>query len=77
MEHPRYYETMAIVPTTLEEAQVEAIIERARSVLESLGAKVHTARVWDKRKLAYEIKNTRRASTSCSATKDNQKRRKS
>jgi small subunit ribosomal protein S6 len=41
---------------TLEEAQVEAIIERARNVLESLGAKVHTARVWDKRKLAYEIK---------------------
>ena len=56
MEHPRYYETMAIVPTTLDEAQVEAIIERARNVLESLGAKVHSARVWDKRKLAYEIK---------------------
>lgn len=45
MEHPRYYETMAIVPTALDEAQVEAIIERARTVLESFGAKVHTARV--------------------------------
>ena len=56
MEHPRYYETMAIVPATLDDAQVEAIIQRARNVLESLGAKVHTARVWDKRKLAYEIK---------------------
>jgi ribosomal protein S6 len=30
MEHPRYYETMAIVPTALDDAQVEAIIERAR-----------------------------------------------
>lgn len=56
MEHPRYYETMAIVPIALDEAQVEAIIERARTVLENLGAKVHTARVWDTRKLAYEIK---------------------
>ncbi|MFN7017469.1 MAG: 30S ribosomal protein S6 [Fimbriimonadales bacterium] len=57
MQHPRYYETMAIVPASLEEEQVNAIIDRARSVLESLGATVHTARVWDKRKLAYEIKH--------------------
>ncbi|MCX7925453.1 MAG: 30S ribosomal protein S6 [Fimbriimonadales bacterium] len=55
MEHPRYYETMAIVPTALDDEQVNAIIDRARSVLENLGATVHTARVWDKRKLAYEI----------------------
>lgn len=56
MEHPRYYETMAILPTSLDEEQINAIIERARSVLENHGATVHTARVWDKRKLAYEIK---------------------
>lgn len=56
MEHPRYYETMAIVPADLDDAQVEAIIERARQVLQTQGATVHTARVWDKRKLAYEIK---------------------
>ncbi|MCS7301648.1 MAG: 30S ribosomal protein S6, partial [Fimbriimonadales bacterium] len=56
MVHPRYYETMAIVPATLDEEQVNAILERGRSVLENLGATVHSARVWDRRKLAYEIK---------------------
>lgn len=45
MEYPRYYETIAIVPTALDEAQVEAIIERARTVRENLSAKVQTARV--------------------------------
>ncbi|MCS7208070.1 MAG: 30S ribosomal protein S6 [Fimbriimonadales bacterium] len=56
MEHPRYYETMAIVPTSLDEEQINALIERARTVLQTMGATVHTARVWDRRKLAYEIK---------------------
>lgn len=56
MVHPRYYETMAIVPATLDDEQVNAIIERARQVLENMGAVVHTARIWDRRKLAYEIK---------------------
>ncbi|MFN7161843.1 MAG: 30S ribosomal protein S6 [Fimbriimonadales bacterium] len=56
MQHPRYYETMAIVPTSLDEERVNAIIERARATLETHGATVHAARIWDKRKLAYEIK---------------------
>lgn len=54
--HPRYYETMAIVPADSGEERVNALIERARSVLESMEAKVHEARIWDQRKLAYEIK---------------------
>ncbi|CUU10201.1 MAG: 30S ribosomal protein S6 [Fimbriimonadales bacterium] len=57
MEQTRYYETMVIVPTTLGEEQVNALIERARTVLQNLGATVDEARVWDQRKLAYEIKH--------------------
>ncbi|MFQ3611439.1 MAG: 30S ribosomal protein S6 [Fimbriimonadales bacterium] len=55
MEHPRIYETMVIVPSDLNEEEVESLIQRARSTLETLGATVHEAKVWDKRKLAYEI----------------------
>lgn len=57
MEQERIYETMVIVPTTLDEQQVNILIERARNVLEKLSAKVLEARVWDQRKLAYKIKN--------------------
>ncbi len=57
MVHPRYYETMVIVPAELGEERVNALIERARSVLENMEAKVLEARVWDQRKLAYEIKH--------------------
>ncbi len=57
MVHPRYYETMVIVPADLGEERVNALIERVRSVLENMEAKVLEARVWDQRKLAYEIKH--------------------
>ncbi len=56
MEHPRIYETMVIVPSDLSDEQVEALIQRARNTLETLGATIHEAKVWDKRKLAYEIR---------------------
>ncbi len=45
MEQTRYYETMVIVPTTLGEEQVNALIERARTVPQNLGATVDEARV--------------------------------
>ncbi len=56
MEHPRIYETMVIVPSDLSDEEVNALMERARTTLENLDATVHAAKVWDKRKLAYEIK---------------------
>lgn len=57
MDQNRLYETMVIVPTSVSEDQVGALMERARTVLENQSATVQEARIWDQRKLAYEIKH--------------------
>jgi len=57
MVKPRMYEAMVILPGNTEQEAVDALIERFRSLLENQGATVHEARVWDKRKFAYEIKH--------------------
>ncbi len=57
MIKPRFYETMVIVPGNTEQEAVDALIERFRTLLENQGARVVEARVWDRRKLAYEIKH--------------------
>lgn len=57
MVKPRMYEAMVILPGNTEQEAVDALIERFRTLLENQGAIVHEARVWDKRKFAYEIKH--------------------
>jgi small subunit ribosomal protein S6 len=57
MLKPRMYEAMVILPGNTEQDTVDALIERFRTLLETQGATVHEARIWDKRKFAYEIKH--------------------
>lgn len=57
MVKPRIYEAMVLLPANTEQEAVDALIERFRTLLENQGAIVHEARVWDKRKFAYEIKH--------------------
>lgn len=51
------YEAMLIVPATLETERVNALLERFSRLITDNGGVVEEARVWDKRKLAYEIRN--------------------
>jgi small subunit ribosomal protein S6 len=57
MVKPRVYEAMVILPGNTEQETVEAFLERFRTLLETQGATVREARIWDKRKFAYEIKH--------------------
>lgn len=52
----RPYEAVYIVDPDLGEEQVQAIIGRYRQIVESNGGAVTDVRVWERRKLAYEIK---------------------
>lgn len=51
----RPYEVMVILEPTLEEAQVQAVVNRSTELLQSGGATVSKVDKWGKRRFAYEI----------------------
>ncbi len=51
----RPYEAMFILDTSLEEAEVQAVINRSTTTIESRGGTVNRVEKWGKRRLAYEI----------------------
>ena len=55
----RNYEALYVVDTNLEEEQVESIITRFSKSITDQGGEVQAAGVWDRRRLAYEVKGRR------------------
>lgn len=53
------YEAMFVVPSSIEEERINAILDRAQKVVSDAGGTVVEAKIWDKRRLAYEIGNSR------------------
>ncbi len=51
----RKYEAFYIVKPNLNDAEVQAIADKFKGVVETQGGTVEKAAKWDKRKLAYEI----------------------
>ncbi len=51
----RKYEAFYIVKPNLNDAEVQAIADKFKGVVETQGGSVEKAAKWDKRKLAYEI----------------------
>jgi small subunit ribosomal protein S6 len=51
----RKYEAVAIVKPDFADADVQAIADRFKSVIEERGGTVERAEKWERRKLAYEI----------------------
>ena len=51
----RKYEALYIVKPDIDDAAVQKIAERFKSVVEDQGGSVERAEKWEKRKLAYEI----------------------
>ncbi|HRK22224.1 MAG TPA: 30S ribosomal protein S6 [Fimbriimonadaceae bacterium] len=51
----RKYEAMYIVKPSLDDAEVQKLADRFKTVVEEKGGTVDAAAKWDKRKLAYEI----------------------
>ena len=52
----RDYEAVYIVDPTLDNEQLQPIIEKYRQVVADNGGEVVSAAVWEKRRLAYEVK---------------------
>ncbi|KAF1085922.1 30S ribosomal protein S6 [Sporotomaculum syntrophicum] len=55
----RQYELVFIVRTDLDEETTDALITKVRGIAEINGAEVTKLEKWGKRRLAYEIKNSR------------------
>ncbi|AGL03967.1 30S ribosomal protein S6 [Desulfoscipio gibsoniae] len=55
----RQYELVFIVRTDLDEEATDALIEKVRGIAETNGAEIIKLEKWGKRRLAYEIKNSR------------------
>lgn len=55
----RQYETMYIVRTGIEEEQLDATINRFKTIVEEQGGTVDRVDRWGKRRLAYEIEKER------------------
>jgi small subunit ribosomal protein S6 len=51
----RPYEVMVILEPTLEEAQVQAVVNRSTELLQSEGGTVNKVDKWGKRRFSYEI----------------------
>jgi small subunit ribosomal protein S6 len=51
----RNYEALYMVAPALTDAEVQAIADRFKTVVETQGGKVDSAAKWEKRKLAYEV----------------------
>jgi small subunit ribosomal protein S6 len=56
MLHTRIYESVFIVNATLEDAQIDAIIEKMKDFLVKNGAEIRAVDKWGRRRLAYPIK---------------------
>ena len=56
MLHTRIYETVFIVNATLEDAQIDAIVEKMKDFLVKNGADIKAVEKWGRRRLAYPIK---------------------
>jgi small subunit ribosomal protein S6 len=52
----RPYEVMVILEPSLEESQVQAVINRSTELLQSGGATVNRVDKWGKRRFAYEVR---------------------
>lgn len=57
----RKYEALYIVSPTLTDAEVQAIADRYKGVVETQGGTVESAGKWEKRKLAYEVNGLKEA----------------
>lgn len=55
------YEHMFLVRQDATPAQVDALVEQMKGVLEGLGGKVHKVESWGLRSLAYRMKKNRKA----------------
>ncbi|MFH1171057.1 MAG: 30S ribosomal protein S6 [bacterium] len=55
----KQYELLAIVPGTLSDEETGAVQKTIRDILEKYAAKISKQDVWEKRKLAYPIGQTR------------------
>lgn len=55
----RAYEVMYIIRPELDEEQINAVIEKFKSLIENNGGEIAKLDKWGKRKLAYEIKRSR------------------
>lgn len=55
----RNYEALYIVDATLTDEQVEPIIAKYTNLVTSQGGEVQAAGIWDRRRLAYEVKGHR------------------
>ncbi len=53
----RKYELIFIIRPDLEEEANEAVIEKFKSLIESLGGEILKLDKWGKRRLAYEVKD--------------------
>jgi small subunit ribosomal protein S6 len=52
----RPYEVMVILEPSLEESQVQAIVNRSTELLQASGGAVNRVDKWGKRRFAYELK---------------------
>lgn len=52
----REYEAIYILPGALDKAAIDSNLEKHKKFIEERGGKVDKAELWDKRKLAYNIK---------------------
>jgi small subunit ribosomal protein S6 len=55
----RAYEVLYIVDPDVQDADVEKLIERFNKVVTGNGGEVQKSEIWQRRKLAYEIKGRR------------------
>lgn len=53
------YEALYIVPPTLNTDEIKAVTDKFKGIVERNGGTVDRAELWEKRKLAYEIKGLR------------------
>ncbi len=54
----RSYEMMMILNSQLDEEAIEAILEKATSIIISKNGEITKVEKWGKRRLAYEVKGT-------------------
>lgn len=53
------YEALYIIPPTLNTDEIKAVADKFKGIVERNGGTVEKAELWEKRKLAYEIKGLR------------------
>jgi small subunit ribosomal protein S6 len=55
----RTYETLYIVDPNLTDEQVQAVMDKYRGIVTSMGGEMIASERWDRRRLAYEVKGQR------------------